>query len=304
MIRSFIWGNTRTPPVALDTLYRPVKQGGLGLLDIRSRNEAIELVWVKRYLTLSDARPTWAFAMDVLISKCATRDASAIRPEAQINTFLQSWSPATHSRSPLPPYAQRMLLVAKKHNVSFAAIKLDRRTKEMLPMWYHLGATKRLRTLNNTPRSDCLRRVHHATQVHDLIMITGRACFMQLRETQNDHTPDTCGCTPCTEDKLAGCKNPLRCCRAAHEVLKQIRPKWDPVQRSPTDGLSLTRRRKDKNGQALEDSEEVTFDPSLTCRGPLDEAFRAFVDPMVHDQPPAIRRRQGRIVEDEATTVY
>lgn len=43
---------------------------------------------------------------------------------------------------------------------------------------------------------------------------------------------------------------------------------------------------------------------ATTARGPLGEAFRAFVDPAIHDQPPATRRRRGRTVEDEAVTVY
>ncbi|KAH9926055.1 uncharacterized protein B0H18DRAFT_876799, partial [Fomitopsis serialis] len=197
-----------------------------------------------------------------------------------------------------------MLLVAKKYNVSFAAVKLDNRTKELLPMWYHLGATKRLRTLNNTPRSDCLRRNHGASRVFDLLAVIRRPCYMRLRESGNDYVPGSCDCNQCAADGRAGCKHPLKCCGVAYTLLKQIRPKWAPTQSSPADGLSLTRRRKEKNDKALEDDEVITFDPSLTCRGPLDEAFRVFVDPTVHDQPPAIRQRRGRIVEDEAVTVY
>jgi hypothetical protein len=39
IIRNFMWNN---PRIALDTLYHPVDEGGLNLLDPTSRNETIE----------------------------------------------------------------------------------------------------------------------------------------------------------------------------------------------------------------------------------------------------------------------
>lgn len=39
MVRDFLWDGRRTPPVGMDTLYLPVEEGGLGLLDFNARNE-------------------------------------------------------------------------------------------------------------------------------------------------------------------------------------------------------------------------------------------------------------------------
>lgn len=48
----------------------------------------------------------------------------------------------------------------------------------------------------------------------------------------------------------------------------------------------------------------MTFNPSVTSSDSVSATFRAFVSATAHDAPPAIRRRAGIIVMDEATTVY
>ncbi|KAI9070085.1 hypothetical protein FKP32DRAFT_1690599 [Trametes sanguinea] len=56
MISDFMWKGG-APVVNAQTLQAPVAAGGLGLLDLRARNEAIDLVWLREYLELSDKRP-------------------------------------------------------------------------------------------------------------------------------------------------------------------------------------------------------------------------------------------------------
>ncbi len=46
-IRKFIWREKTKSPINIDTLYAPIKMGGRGLLDIKSRNEAIDLMCLK-----------------------------------------------------------------------------------------------------------------------------------------------------------------------------------------------------------------------------------------------------------------
>ncbi|KAG2050450.1 hypothetical protein BDR06DRAFT_843239, partial [Suillus hirtellus] len=41
--RNFIWNDARSPPINLEQLYQPREAGGINLLDIKSRNEAIEI---------------------------------------------------------------------------------------------------------------------------------------------------------------------------------------------------------------------------------------------------------------------
>ena len=290
-MRAFLWNGARTSPVSMDTLCLPVEEGGLGLLDIEARNEALDLMWMKRYLDLSPRRPVWAWAMDVLISKSASSEAGAITRAAQINTFLQDWKPSLGPRTGLPPYLKRNLLTAKKHNVSFAAIKLSRRAKESLPIWYHMGALKKLRRMNNTVRGKCLRSSHKVRVVADLLPLRAR------HATDGEESPSIsqtvpippCHCNHCEEDRRGGCRDPRKCCEFAAELLEQVKPKWHPDHQPPGDELTLTTRRKTKNITAKLAGEDVTFDPSVTSDSPLEEAFRAFVDPATHDCPPAIR---------------
>ncbi|KAG1737364.1 hypothetical protein EDD22DRAFT_730867, partial [Suillus occidentalis] len=57
--RNFIWNDSRSPPINIEQLHQPIDAGGIDLLDIKSRNEAIEITWVKAYLNMSPSRPTW-----------------------------------------------------------------------------------------------------------------------------------------------------------------------------------------------------------------------------------------------------
>ncbi|EPS97911.1 hypothetical protein FOMPIDRAFT_1127587, partial [Fomitopsis schrenkii] len=157
--------------------------------------------------------------------------------------------------------------------------------KDRLPIWYHLGATKKLRKLNNMHASECLRTNHNVTIVADIQRVARRNCYRTLRESGNDYIPEDCTCDKCEEDKGKGCRHPRKCCKTAELVLAEIRPKWNPNVTSPEDGLSLTKQRQDHNSAALDEGGTLTFDPTVTQRGELGDAFRAFVDPSVHDEP-------------------
>ena len=56
-IRSFMWNGAR-PSVNIDTLYLPVEQGGVNFLNLKVRNQAIAIMWLKSYLDLSNKQPT------------------------------------------------------------------------------------------------------------------------------------------------------------------------------------------------------------------------------------------------------
>jgi len=56
LIKEFIWGQGSKPRIAMAMLQRPISEGGLNLLDIESRNDAIEIVWLKAYLNFTMSR--------------------------------------------------------------------------------------------------------------------------------------------------------------------------------------------------------------------------------------------------------
>ena len=95
MIKNFIWDNTPNPRLALPALQNQKEKGSIELLNLRHRNDAIELIWLKEYLSKKTERPTWAYMTDVLMKETAP---SNLPEEAQGNPFLQKWSAPTRGK--------------------------------------------------------------------------------------------------------------------------------------------------------------------------------------------------------------
>lgn len=128
--------------MSLKRLQRPTQEGGINLLDLPTRNQAIEITWLSAYINTSPSRPTWAYVADALIN---TLQPKGIKNTTELAAFLTNWSPPTRgprTRS-LPREILSLLQSAKHHNVSFAPLKLSRHLKEQLPAWFHLGAPPR-----------------------------------------------------------------------------------------------------------------------------------------------------------------
>jgi hypothetical protein len=136
-IRQFIWDD-RKPPVSLKTLHLPIQKGGIKLLDLGSRNKAIEIIWLKSFLSLDQTRPTWAYVADALIGESITKNSGNVSKLAQINIYLQSWKPGLHPVSTLPQNIRKMLKTGKEFNLNFEALKLPDSLKMKLPAWYHI----------------------------------------------------------------------------------------------------------------------------------------------------------------------
>lgn len=49
IIRRYLWNDRKNTPVGLDYVCLPVERGGLGMVDLASRNEAIDVMWLKAY---------------------------------------------------------------------------------------------------------------------------------------------------------------------------------------------------------------------------------------------------------------
>ena len=273
MIKDFIWDHDTSPRIALEHLYKPLDEGGLNLLDIKARNEAIEIIRLKAYLNLTPSRPAWAIVVDLLINAAAPPGTSAI---ARANTFTQSWKPPT--RGPratlLGEDVVRMLSVARKYGTNLAAIRLSTEVRMKLPAWYHPFAESRPMT-NATSR--CLLRKHKITTVAELIKLAKKLNDQQRNEA---HVPvPNCPCRDCTEEREKGCINPHACAKEALTRIHDLAPKYNPLQIGEQhDNLSLTHRRKSRNILARKNEEEILFDPSITCKDNIAECFRIFTD--------------------------
>ena len=59
IINKFIWGQEATPRIVSTMLQAPIENGGLRILNIKARNEAIKIMWLKAYLNFSPSCQPW-----------------------------------------------------------------------------------------------------------------------------------------------------------------------------------------------------------------------------------------------------
>lgn len=299
IIRDLIWDNDVHPRLSMEHMHKPLNEGGLNLLDIRARNEAIELVWLRDYLNLTPSRQTWAKVSDILINATAPPGTSAV---AVVNTFLQSWNPPTKGPrlATLNKNIIRMLSVAKKYRTNLAAIRLSPGVRATLPAWYHPASEPRTMTNVN---ARCLLSKHAARTVADLIKSANKEIGQARNRT---HVPSqTCVCMECVNDRRDGCRNPHACALEAVTRLNDIAPKYNPLAFNSHNTLSLTPDRKARNGDTHEEGQRILFDPTITCKEGIEECFRVFTNPDRISRLPASRRPQiGANLDNIEMRVY
>ena len=309
-IRNFLWEDeTHRPGIGLDHLENKKDQGGIKLLNLKSRDEAIEIVWLREYLNLTNTCPTWAFVTDILLNEMTP---ATLDEKTRQNAFLQKWTIPTSGKraNKVGKDTIRMVKAAKKHKATFAPINLSRELRESLPAWRHLGEEK---TIPRNKQANCLAKNHNSVRVKDLLRIAER---LQGDYNRGQHRPDyTCQCGDCTDDRRHGCENPQRCALEAKRRVQKITPKLQPLRPQNTDDLTRSRPRSERSerGENIEkdDSDEeenpgVTFNPSVTVKTDLTDCFRIFVDTSKITNEPAMRQPppRGIIIPDEAITVY
>jgi hypothetical protein len=258
ILRDFIWEDDSSPRITLDTLYKPIKQGGLNLLDLQAQNEVIEITWLKEYLNVSPTRPTWAKITDLVINATAPPGTSCL---ARINAFLQSWQPPTKGPrlALLDNNMIRMLKIAKKHHMNLAAICLSPNLRAQLPTWYHPSAEKHPITTKTTK---CLIVKHQNSTVADLILMSAHLCDPD-RLIPHIASP-LCPCTDCINNRGKHCMDPHACTTEAHSCINLIAPKVNPLDiRDHHDNLSLMPSRKGRNLEARWTDGHICFDNNM-----------------------------------------
>lgn len=299
MTRNFIWEENTSPRIALEYLHYPVEEGGLNLLDLRTRNEAIDIMRVKAYLNMSPDRPIWAKVTDIILDGTAPQGYNA---QARMNTFLQTWKVPTQGgrAAKIHKDTMRMLKAARNHNVNFMTIKLSLELKQELPAWFQVGADHW--AINNRS-AKCLLHKHKAKTMTDLMRASAR-----LRDNPTPaHRPTNyCNCVACAADRRKDCTHPHDCATEALARINRTLPKMNPLGPGISqDNLSLTKRRKHQNRKAREENGKITFDPSVTTKDDLSECFRVFTDPQRLTRNPAQRpQNNGANIRHNEITVY
>ena len=131
-IKNFIWEDDSFPRIANETLRNPLMEGGLDLLNLEVRNEAIDIMWLKMYLNFLPKCPEWAIVTDLIIEATAP---DGLNKRAIINPFLQRWAAPTRGTNALKTNddIQRMIKTAKKFKTNLAAIRITPQLSAQLP---------------------------------------------------------------------------------------------------------------------------------------------------------------------------
>lgn len=129
MITAFVWGKERAT-MCIEDMARGPERGGRKTMDIVKRNEAVDLMWVKRYLNMGPDRPKWAFMTDEIL-----------RPKRAKETYwmIEGWNPLTQDWRPkarstdIPERVQGAMRLARKHGVDIEALEPTKETRREMP---------------------------------------------------------------------------------------------------------------------------------------------------------------------------
>ncbi|KAH7873057.1 uncharacterized protein C8R40DRAFT_1051189, partial [Lentinula edodes] len=155
---------------------------------------------------------------------------SRARPAAQVeqnvdqrvktNFFTQSWN---IKKGALPDSLQRLLKTAQTFGLRLEGRNISKEIRRSRPIWYHNNADSRIRLLNNSRASECLRSMHNLQTV-------GQAEDMAKDlETPEHISWNECECRNCVRAaEENGCQHPHNCFTRAKALLDTLEPKWDP----------------------------------------------------------------------------
>ncbi|OJT07924.1 hypothetical protein TRAPUB_1181, partial [Trametes pubescens] len=96
VLRKYMWDDKHNTPVSMAHLYLPFELGGLKLLDLEARNEAIDITWLKSYLSFGPCRPLWASVADAIFALNVPKDCR-VKEDMRVSPFLQHWKPKVSS---------------------------------------------------------------------------------------------------------------------------------------------------------------------------------------------------------------
>ncbi|KNZ80733.1 Ribonuclease H1 [Termitomyces sp. J132] len=268
MEKEFFNNRDGKPMIGLNTLRQPIEEGGKKVLDIKVRNEAIEIMKTQRYLKLDKERPRWATLADKIINMkiAKARDEDE---DTLTNTILQKTKVDTRAMSNgLPASLQRMVKVAKKYRVNFITLTMEKEMKEEMPAWRHPNLGKDKKCGIKTATMICMRKTHKIQTIGDMNDL-GNALTQMDNDRHKSHK--NCACPICKELQRKGCSNPHKCSKTACTYISKLDKKWNPNHKGKDRNI------RDDEREMITGEDTHIFELNLTTKGPLRDGFRVFV---------------------------
>lgn len=212
-------GEKKSNAIGIETLRWSKTAGGLQVLDLQARNEAIGIMTLKTYAGAE--RPTWAQAADRCLAKAAVKKFLNVGEEFLINPLLQTWKVNLKSRM-LTETQRAMMRAAYKFGAKIVTLEPSQAIRLRMPYWYHIGTKEKLKSKYCDKYGKCHRTSHGIKYVEEMLA--------HARKTQRNSCANTegCECAMCTEDRLMGCDSPKKCRENANKKLDNLTAEWDP----------------------------------------------------------------------------
>jgi hypothetical protein len=246
LFKDFLWDNKKGL-MGWNQVIAKREHGGLGIPDIKARIDAIEIMWLKKWLSPDNEKPKWAYILDEILKNNIAK-APMIDKESRMDWLKQSWHESEAKNSKMSKGIRNLLKIARRYNVTLEPLKYSLETKMNEPLWHN-------RLMNeanyqwNKKSARCLRVEHEVKTIGDIIESksdseceTKKACNVMKRRIRN-YIPDVI--------------NPVK------ETPRKVRIK----------NLDLTPNRIQKN---KENKSEKVFNPDITARGDIMKQVRIF----------------------------
>ncbi|KAF6764515.1 hypothetical protein DFP72DRAFT_1130422, partial [Ephemerocybe angulata] len=215
-------GEEKSNTIGVDTLRAHFGEGGLRALDMRARNEAIEIMKLCTFLLPPELRPRWCeIAERILAENAILQFANQIGSNFLINPFTQGWRVNLNSTT-LPDSLKRMMRVAVKYGAKFMPLKITQTLRKRMPFWFHWANKPQLVSQYYDKWGRCQQMNHEIKYVGQMLEHATKG-----RRT-NCKNRISCKCHSCYRDRQAGCENPAQCRKNASLKLDNISPEWDP----------------------------------------------------------------------------
>ncbi|KAF6751793.1 hypothetical protein DFP72DRAFT_815849, partial [Ephemerocybe angulata] len=157
-------GERKANAVGIETLQQPHVNGGLNLMNLRFRNEAVAMTNLAEYLRPPGNRPFWAHLADLIYRHNAVRRFKAVEPEFLLNPFVQQWDVYTGAKS-TPLILRRMYHAGRRYGARVIPVELTPDVRRVMPYWWHPATRPELVSIYNDKWGKCLRHTHHIITV-------------------------------------------------------------------------------------------------------------------------------------------
>jgi hypothetical protein len=279
-IQKYVWDG-RKPTINATVMGGPLNKGGKKILDIKARNEAIQMTWLQTYLSPRGVRPKWAYVADEIIRRNIPKSKATLDAKAAVNCFLQSWNPK--AKSGMPEELIDMMKVAKKYDVALDALMVDEEVMRQMPIWFHLGANGSLNYMNNKPLAKCLRESHDVVTVGDVMNL------IQNRPPRHVNRR-RCPCRLCHEARERKCEYPHHCMEYCKDLIATLKAKWNPTKIKQDDGLDADDEEPDTEAPREGDDTQRRFNPDVRLKVCPQEGIRVFTMKSKRTHLPAYRQ--------------